>query len=184
MSKTKKYLTAIVSLAMAGALVFGFAGCGPDNPDNPDTPPDKTESQPRLDVSTDADGGLSYAGGTALSMNVGYNNKTPYGYITYQNNDALVTGEFTLFGSHYAAGQLKPAWAALQEELDVTFTDNFTNLSSDAQINTAITDGVLATYDVITGSTAAINTQANADTDLFLDLSMYLDYMPNYKAFL
>ncbi len=184
MSKTKKFLTAIVSLVMAGAMVFSFAGCGPDNPDNPDTPPDKTESQPRLDVSTDADGGLSYAGGTALSMNVGYNNKTPYGYITYQNNDALVTGEFTLFGSHYAAGQLKPAWAALQEELDVTFTDNFTNLSSDAQINTAITDGVLATYDVITGSTAAINTQANADTDLFLDLSMYLDYMPNYKAFL
>lgn len=181
MSKTKKYLTAIVSLAMAGALVFGFAGCGPDNPD---TPPDKTESQPRLDVSTDADGGISYAGGTALSMNVGYNNNTPYGYITYQNNDALVTGEFTLFGSHYAAGQLKPAWAALQEELDVTFTDNFTNLSSDAQINTAITDGVLATYDVVTGSTAAITTQANADPDLFLDLSMYLDYMPNYKAFL
>ena len=187
MSKTKKYLTAIVSLVMAGAMVFSFAACGPNNPDtpdDPDTPPDKTESQPRLDVSTDADGGLSYAGGTALSMNVGYNNKTPYGYITYQNNDALVTGEFTLFGSHYAAGQLKPAWAALQEELDVTFTDNFTNLSSDAQINTAITDGVLATYDVITGSTAAINTQANADTDLFLDLSMYLDYMPNYKAFL
>ena len=181
MSKTKKYLTAIVSLAMAGALVFGFAGCGPDNPD---TPPDKTESQPRLDVSTDADGGISYAGGTALSMNVGYNNNTPYGYITYQNNDALVTGEFTLFGSHYAAGQLKPAWAALQEELDVTFTDNFTNLSSDAQINTAITDGVLSTYDVITGSTAAITTQANADPDLFLDLSMYLEYMPNYEAFL
>ena len=192
MSKTKKYLTAIVSFVMAGAMVFSFAACGPNNPDTPDDPddpddpviPELPNSQDELEVSVDADGKLSYASGTALSMNVGYNNKSPYGFITYQNDDALVTGEFDLFGSHYAAGNLKPAWATLQEELDVTFKDNFTNLSSDNQIKQAITDGVLSTYDVITGSTSAITTQANADPDMFLDLSMYLDYMPNYKAFL
>ena len=121
MSKTKKFLTAIVSLVMAGAMVFSFAGCGPDDPgpgpgpgpgpvdpDNPDDPdlPELPDSQPALNVSVDANGNLSYASGTALSMNVGYNNNTPYGFITYQNHDSLVTSEFDLFGGHYAAGQL------------------------------------------------------------------------------
>lgn len=169
MSKTKKIATAVVSIVLASSMCIGLAACGPEP---------LADSQARLEVAD------SYASGTNLSMNVGYQNKTPYGYITYQSNDALVSGEFELFGTRYAADRLKPAWAALEDELDVTFTDNFTNLSSDAQIAQAISDGNLATYDVITGSAKEITTNAQANTSLFLDLRMYLDYMPNYKAFL
>lgn len=169
MSKTKKIAAAVVSIVLASSMCIGLAACGPE--------PLK-DSQTRLEVAE------NYTSGTTLSMNVGYQNDTPYGYITYKSDKALVSGEFELFGTRYAAGQLKPAWAALEKELDVKFADNFTNLGSDAQISQAMSDGLLSTYDVITGSAKEITTNAQSDTDLFLDLRMYLDYMPNYKAFL
>ena len=152
MSKTKKIATAVVSIVLASSMCVGLAACGPEP---------LADSQSRLEVAE------SYTEGTALSMNIGYQNSTPYGYITYQSNDALVSGEFELFGTRYAADKLKPAWAALEDELKVTFNDNFTNLSSDNQIKQALADGLLATYDVITGSAKEITNNAQSDTDLF-----------------
>lgn len=199
MSKTKKIATAVVSIVLASSMCIGLTACGDDgNKINypsftPDKPANASQDMLALSISEDSvdeegnpkdDVTLAYNTGTALSMNVGYQNSGRYGYITYQNADGLVSGEFDLFGTRYAAGRLKPAWQALSTELGISFADNFQNLSSDAQVSQAITDGNLATYNVITASANIITTNANSDPDLFLDLSLYLDYMPNYKAFL
>lgn len=198
MSKTKKIATAVVSIVLASSMCIGLTACGDgdriDYPTfTPTTPTGSSQNMLTLSISEDSvdeegnvknDVKLAYNTGTSLSMNVGYQNSGRYGYITYQNADGLVSGEFDLFGTRYAAGRLKPAWQALSTELGINFADNFQNLSSDAQVEQAMTDGNLATYNVITASANIITTNANSDPDLFLDLSLYLDYMPNYKAFL
>ena len=59
MSKTKKIATAVVSIVLASSMCIGLAACGPEP---------LADSQARLEVAD------SYASGTNLSMNVGYQN--------------------------------------------------------------------------------------------------------------
>ena len=113
MSKTKKIAAAVVSLVLASTMVVSLAAC------NPDKKPSLDLSQEVLDVSTDADGNLSYADNTTLNMNVGY--KATYGYITFQ--EAQVSESFTLFGETYNRGKLKPAWQELSDTLKIGFND-------------------------------------------------------------
>ena len=170
MSKTKKIATAVISVVMAATMCASLAACGPKVPDlNP--------SQKVLDVSVDDNGALSFTEGTNLNMNTGYN--SAYGHIAYTATQ--VGTPFYMAGNTYNGGSMKPAWQALQDELGVKFTDVFAQLSATGQIQDTAN---YSRYDMITGQSDTIVQFATADNDTYIDLSLYLDYMPNYKAFL
>lgn len=171
MSKTKKIAAAVVSLVLASTMVVSLAAC------NPDKKPSLNLSQDVLEVSTDADGNLSYADNTTLNMNVGY--KAAYGYITFQ--DSQVSESFTLFGKTYNRGKLKPAWQELSDTLKIGFNDVYKQLDATPQIEDTAN---YANYDMITGQADTIVQFATSNPSQYLDLSLYMDYMPNYKAFL
>lgn len=165
MNKTKKIAIAAVSLVMAGSMAFGIVGCG--------------GTKDTWDVKTDENGKLTYADGTALNLNIGNQNSTSKQGIAYNAED-LSGATYLPDGKQYTAGNLKPAWAAMQDQLKVTLNDVFQNQSSNTQITKPITDKNIADYDVITGSLQAIVENSGE----FLNIADYLDYMPNYKAFL
>lgn len=177
MNKTKKVAIAVVSLVLASSMCLSVTAC------NTRTLKVLSTSQEVLEVSTDDDGNLSYTSGIGLNMNVGYKATDMPANIAYTSGN--FTGTVTMpDGVKYSNGSLKPAWQGLQEVLDVTFTDSYTNMSDTEQITTNLSTGVLNNYNVVTGGTSTITTQASASSDQFLDLSLYLDYMPNFKKFL
>ena len=175
MSKTKKIATAVVSVVLAGTMCISLAACGDNNRRH------VTASQPKLEVSVDDSGKLSYEKGTELSMNMGQNSTYT---ISFRSNVIAEGSEVTLpDGVKYGTGDMKPAWKTLSEELDVTLKDTFTAYSSAEQISKAVTDKLLGTYTMISGDSTAIVNEGAANNS-FLDLSLYLDYMPNFKYFL
>ena len=210
--KTKKLAFAAVAVVMAGSMMFSLAACTPtDNGDNgnngnneygpdlvPVTPGEGVYGGGSVDTSGleeytldtshlnaglvpnfDENGKLSYTAGTGIVVNMGNQNKDNPQSITYNSNSII--GTITLpDGKEYEAGDLKPAWAAAQEELNVKFTNQFQNLSSNEQLTTPIQGNTLGNYNLVSAS-SAVMTQ---NTQYLLNLSDYLDYMPNYKAFL
>ncbi len=198
MSKTKKFLTAVVSVVMSGAMVFGFTACGPDDPGpgpgpGPDDPSGITTVTPEtpaagasqtvlpLTVSTDNNKKLAYSSGTNLDFNMGQNGTYT---ISFRSNRIATGTAITLpDGKEYTTNDLKPAWATMSEKLDVTIDDVFTALDSSQQITQAVADRLLGTYTMISGNATEIVNEGAANGS-FLDLSLYLDYMPNYKKFL
>ena len=159
MNKTKKIATAVVATVMAGTMVASLAACN--------------------NGGGGGGGRVIFAEDTqydvTLNMNVGY---TSGGYtsISYQK----ISGSYKMSdGITYQNGNLKPAWHALSDAIQVSFNDAFTNQASGSQISTARTNG-MENYDILTGSNSDFITYK----DEFLNLANYLDQMPNYKAFL
>ncbi len=171
MSKTKKIAAAVVSIVLASTMIVSLAACK-DN-----KKPSLNASQEVLEVSTDANGALSYGDDIALNMNVGY--KAEYGYITYREKQ--VSESFELFGKTYNRGQLKPAWQELSDTLGIDFNDAYQQLDAEDQINDTTN---YSRYDMITGQADTIVQKATSNSSQYIDLSLYMDYMPNYKAFL
>ncbi|MDE6613600.1 MAG: hypothetical protein K2K28_03495 [Clostridia bacterium] len=188
MNKSKKIAIAAVSVVMAGTMVFSLAGCNKDN--NPKRKRPGGSDQTLLNVKLDDNGKLAWAEGTNLNIAVGHNNLN-LGTAYSSTNVGLLTGYLggttaaQLYGKSYAANDFKPAWSALAEQLKVSFTDKYTGKSSDAQL-TEIKglEGGLASVDIFTSSAQDLNNEASIDREAILDLTKYLDYMPNYKAFL
>ena len=171
MSKTKKIAAAVVSIVLASTMIVSLAACK-DN-----KKPSLNASQEVLEVSTDANGALSYGDDVSLNMNVGY--KAEYGYITYREKQ--VSESFELFGKTYNRGQLKPAWQELSDTLGIDFNDAYQQLDAEDQINDTTN---YSRYDMITGQADTIVQKATSNSSQYIDLSLYMDYMPNYKAFL
>ena len=170
MNKYKKIATAVVSIAMAGTMVcsVGFmAACTPSG-----------GGSSKLEVKTDENGNLTYAANTQINFNVGNKNSNQQG-ISYTMKD-LSGASYMIDGKSYTTDDLKPAWAAMANQLKIKAVDVYQNNSSDDQITKPLTDKNISNFDVITGSLSAIN----QNTSNFVNLAEWLDYMPNYKAFL
>lgn len=206
MNKKKKIAISVVSTLMAGVMLVPLAACGggPDDGDIPTVAPygarskeipttgynDTTGAQ-TVDVATvkigDADkklqvsvkdGKLVYPNTTTLNINIGDGNNDDR-HITYaakQISSAAIMPD----NYRYGVGDLKPAWWQMSQNLGVKFNDVGKNKGSDAQIEDAINDQLLNTYHIINGSGAKITENAAS----FLNLNDFLNYMPNYKAFL
>lgn len=186
MNKKFKIASIAISVVMAGTMAFGMFGCsnktpdpdpGPDPGPGPDPDPGIVE---RTDINYDENHRLTFAEGTAISVNAGNGTdaKTCQS-IAYRESELAGTVKMP-DGNEYNAGDLKPAWAALEKQLKVSIADSYTYLDSNKQLTTPKDNGELAKYDIITASSAAIT----QNTDVLVNLNDYLDYMPNYKAFL
>lgn len=198
--KIKKLAAVALCAAVATSVAVPMAGCIPGT--------SQRHSQEMLKVSLDKNGQLQWASGTEIVCDIGYETSTETA-ISFTEANALTPNgnsrQVLPDGNEYKQGDLKPAWAALEDQLKVKLVDKYQPLKSDASINTLIadtndeklkwddnkkqwyTDGgyCLWDFDIITGSCAAIQkVQAAGKEAKFLDLSLYLDYMPNYKSFL
>ena len=192
MNKTKKIAFAAVSLVMAGTMTLGVAGCV-----RPSGNKNKVElvatGHNVTNLSEEAElvevGNLSfyvlkdtkvpvYTTSTKLNMNVCDSSNTDR-QITY-SSDQIATVAGLPDGENYQPGDLKPAWKQLSADLGVQFANTATGLSSDAQITENVRTNKLNDSHIVTGSGNAITT----NSQYFLDINQYLEYMPNYKAFL
>lgn len=178
MNKYKKIAAIAVTAVMAGSMVFALTGC------------DKNKNKDKLELSLDENGKLTWAEGTTLNLSIGHTGVDLGTHYSQANIGKLTTylggsTSATLYGTAYAEGNMKPAWAALASQLKVNFANKYTGESSDKQM-TAITgtsEG-LAGVDIFTSSASDLANQAARNATSIVDLNQYLDYMPNYKAFL
>ncbi|MDE6690717.1 MAG: hypothetical protein K2K04_01985, partial [Clostridia bacterium] len=121
----------------------------------------------------------SYPATTQLKFDVGDDAARAVSFA----NGGIISGTVTLpDGKQYTTSSLKPAWAALEKSLNLRVVDAFSKKSDkikDAAINTTAGGG-LGDRDIITDGVETINQYS----DKLLDLSNYIEDMPNYAKFL
>ena len=153
----------------------------PENPENPDDPgetpddPGETPDDPKPEE--DLTFKLPYAEGTVLRMATGYNSAD-----TGISFSSKIAGEgITLAdGKTYNAGDLKPTWVEVQNVLNVVFEDKYTGKSAQKEFEHWAAD--LNLVDMVSG-TASLLSEYGTKGDL-IDLSEYLNDMPNFKKYL
>ena len=120
---------------------------------------------------------LEYAEGTVLRMATGYNSAKTGLFF-----DAETAGEGVTLadGNTYHAGDLKPTWVAVRDRLGIDFEDKYTGLS--AQKTFDYYKDQLDQVDMVSGTASQLSEHGVAG-DL-VDLAQYLDYMPNFRAYL
>ena len=125
-----------------------------------------------------AEDALTYEEGTVLRMACGYNNSK-----TGLSFDPEIAGEgITLAdGKTYNAGDLKPTWVAVEEKLGVVFEDKFTGAGSAAK-EFDYWQPQLDQVDMVAGSAAKLS-EAGENGEV-VNIALYLDRMPNFKAYL
>lgn len=195
MNKVKKISMAVVATVMAGAMIVPLAACGgTKTPSGPTRPVDGVhEVETGLSVKT-KDGVLDYAEGTKIDTALGYDN--PERGIKFTSKlitDAGFGGagvDFATFaGVKYNNGDLKPAWRELSSVLGIEISDTWAGTADEKagvhiETLTKRPEGNgLNDRGLITASADTIVTEA-VSNDSFLDINKYLDYIPNYKAFI
>lgn len=122
---------------------------------------------------------LDYAEGTKLNMAVVHNNAQTT--ITFDSKLAG-NGLKLADGKTYNTGDLKPAWEALQDKLKVSFTNVYTGATSAANEYKAWKNLNFEGVDVVVGNASDMAEDGRAGN--MVDLSLYLDLMPNFSNFL
>ena len=174
MNKTKKIAIAAVSLVMAGTMLIPLASCKSSKRSL------KASEQAVLEVSVDENGNLKYSADTTLKVNVG---DKPYRSISYTNDSGILSGTVKLpDGKEYKTGDMKPAWVNLQNKLKVKFSDAYDTDSK--KLDQMDTLEASAEWNIVTDSADNMTTKGTANTSYLLDFNNYLEYMPNYKAYL
>ncbi len=205
MNKYKKIAVAAVSVVMAGTMGLSLAACGKkdggekdfvreslsfvaDSDLVTDAKPahitQKAKSQTFVTPSTATAGGhdLSYTANTGLTLSIGYNNVDTG--ITYSSGNIKKLGTNKLLNTTQSQGSLKPAWQTLKEKLNVSFTDSYDGKKTNENLSYIKQQtGGLGAVTMFTATATDINKEGTSEGTL-LDISQYLDYMPNYKAFL
>ena len=120
---------------------------------------------------------LAYEDGTVLRMAVGYNNAK-----TGLRFDPDVAGEGVTLadGNTYKSGDFKPTWVEVMNVLNIEIDDQYTGLADTD--NFTYWEPNLTEIDIISGSAAQLQ-EAGAKGEV-VNLTNYLDKMPNFKAFL
>ena len=186
MNKYKKLAIAAVSMVMAGTMVFSLAACGNGGNDGPNVKP--TDKPDEYGVLND-DGSLNYDAykrdsEVTLNLGIGHNNdKTSTSYKALKAQITMPDGV------NYNDGDMKPAWKAMGKDLNITWKDVYQNVDTGSNIETMTTksdeDGVkwYEKTDMFTTDLSKAVSYAAAGTDI-LNLADYLNYMPNFAAFL
>ncbi len=122
---------------------------------------------------------LEYAKGTELRMATGYKD-TKTG-ISFTSDSGIGEGITLPDGVTYHVGDLKPTWVEVQNVLGVKLVDKFSGAGSAEKEYNFWADR-LGEVDMICG-TATQLTEAGVAGKI-VDLSLYLDAMPNFKKYL
>ena len=122
---------------------------------------------------------LEYAEGTVLRMATGYNG-TKTG-ISFHADHKLGDAGITLGdGVTYRTGDLKPTWVEVQNVLGVKFDDKYTGKSATNEYTYWAEQ--LENVDMVSGTATQLSEAGVAGK--VVNLALYLDAMPNFKAYL
>jgi putative aldouronate transport system substrate-binding protein len=121
---------------------------------------------------------LSYAPDTTLRMATGYNNAQTGLFF-----DAKIAGDgITLAdGKTYHTGDLKPTWVAVSDRLDINFENKWRGEGS-AEKEFNYWKDQLDQVDMVSGTATQLSEAGVAGK--LVNLALYLDAMPNFKAYL
>jgi len=122
----------------------------------------------------------TYAEGTELKVSIAHNSAATT--ITFEDSNVIPEGGLTLAdGKTYQVGDLKPVWAELQSTLKVTFNNVYKSGDVQTSYRNWRTDNFEG-VDVLLGNAADI--AEDGKKGALVNLANYLEYMPNFKAFL
>ena len=154
----------LLSLLLVVVMIVGIlASCG-EPPITPDPDP-----APELK--------LEYADGTVLRMATGYNNaKTGLFFDAEIAKDGITLAD----GKTYNTGDLKPTWVEVENRLNVAFENHYQGKSAKDEFE--YWKAKLADIDMVSGTASQLS-EAGVAGDL-INIAEYLDYMPNFKAYL
>ncbi|MBR1797978.1 MAG: hypothetical protein IJ757_08235 [Clostridiales bacterium] len=120
---------------------------------------------------------LTFADGTVLRMACGYNNaKTGMRFDAETAGDGVTLAD----GVTYHTGDFKPVWVAVQEILGFTIDDQYTGIKDSE--NFEYWEPNLSQIDMFSGTASQLQ-EAGAAGEV-VNLTEYLDLMPNFSAFL
>ena len=180
----------ILSLVLVLAMSVGMMACGSKG----ETLVDPTTAPTQAAQNDDNKGGddtkqpeatatpvpakkLEYAAGTVLRMATGYNSAKTGMFF-----DAETAGEGVKLadGKTYQAGDLKPTWVEVQNVLGVVFENKYQGNSATNEYKYWAEQ--LDQVDVVSGNATGLS-EAGVAGDV-VNIAEYLDYMPNFKAYL
>ena len=164
----------ILSLVLALIMLMSFALTACIKP-TPDTGDDENNPGGEPAVFD-----LPYAEGTVLRMATGYNStKTGLSF----HADIFPEGQSSITlsnGKTYNVGDLKPTWVEVENVLKVDFEDKYTGTSASDQFK--FWQDRLDEVDMVSGTASQLT--ENGVAGKLVDISEYLDHMPNFKAYL
>ena len=199
MNKFKKIATAVVSIVMAGTMVGSLAACNNNGSGNkkpstttrskevPVTRFNATEDQlktveveggRKISVLKDNEGKVAYPSGTQINANI-IDSGNADRHISYDSGQ-IATYWTAIDGYTYVVGDLKPAWWQLGQDLGIKFNDVAQGGRNGSELTQAVAKNEMSLYTLINSSV----TNIEANKGELLDLSKYLDYMPNFRNFL
>ena len=120
---------------------------------------------------------LEYADGTTLRMATGYNNKKTGLFF-----DSEIAGEgITLAdGKEYKTGDLKPTWVEVSNRLKINFENMYQGNSASDEYK--YWQEQLDQVDMVSGTATQLSEAGVAGK--LVNIALYLDAMPNFKAYL
>ena len=119
---------------------------------------------------------LTYKEGTVLRMATGYNSKKTGLFF---DSDTAGDG-IELAGVTYRSGDLKPTWVEVEKILGVKFEDKYQGNSATNELKYWAER--LGDVDLVSGNAVSLNDYGVKGS--FVNIAEYLDYMPNFKAYL
>ncbi|MBE7004840.1 MAG: hypothetical protein E7425_11310 [Ruminococcaceae bacterium] len=160
-----------VALLLAVSLLCGCNDAADSAPPQPSAAP--SGHTQKLTIPTE----LAYAKGTVLRMATGCGSAQAglrFDAETAGNGVTLADGVT------YRAGDLKPTWAEVEKRLGVAIEDKYQGGNADEEL--AFWAERMDEIDLVSGSAESLTKAGEAGQ--LVDLSKYLDLMPNLRAFL
>ena len=166
-----------LALTSCDAILQHIPGFGLQQEDpKPDPKPDP-DPTPDPDPKPEPEYKLTYTPGTTLRMACGYNSKqTGMRFHADIAKDGITLAD----GKTYHTDDFKPTWVALMDTLQINIDDQYQGNSASNEYK--YWQEKLDQIDVLSGTASALSEAGEAGK--IIDLAQYLDYMPNFKAYL
>ena len=180
MRKMKSFAAMLLAIVMTASLL---SGCGPSiqveqsQPPAQNSQPAQSGGNETAQPSEAPAQGLTYAPGTTLRMATGYNNaKTGLFFDPETAGEGVTLAD----GKTYHAGELKPTWVEVQNQLNVVFENQYQGNSASKEFD--FWKERLGDVDMVSGTATKLT--ENGEAGNVVNIAEYLDLMPNFKAYL
>lgn len=178
----------LLALLLAGVMAVGvLAGCGPkvvvegnNNVQQGGNETQQAQGGGETAGSNEPQGEtdlLAFTPGTILRMATGYNSvKTGLFFDAETAGDGITLAD----GITYNAGDLKPTWVEVQNQLGMVFEDKYQGNSASNEFD--YWKEQLDQVDMVSGTAVKLTEYGEAGS--MVNIAEYLDLMPNFKAYL
>lgn len=147
---------------------------------------EKAKAEPAVEEATVTYTAETFPENITLNMSVFYNSSVRMEYTGEDNGErGKPQAEYTAAnGKTYHTGDLKPVWEEIQSRLNITINDVVPEgVKNISESYTVLEEQGFAGVDIMVAPSAKV-AAAGVKDGTFLNLSQYLDQMPNFSAFL